>query len=38
MYYNDPVLQIDFIYDPLEMEVIIESMEEHLNEYLDSIE
>ena len=38
MYYNDPVLQIDFIYDPLEMEVIIESMEEHFNEYLDSIE
>lgn len=37
MYYNDPVLQIDFIYDPLEMEVIIETMEEHLNKYLDSI-
>lgn len=34
MYYNDPVLQLDFIYDPLEMEVIIEAMEEHLQEYL----
>lgn len=36
MYYNDPVLQIDFIYDPLEMQVKIEAMEEHLQEYLNN--
>lgn len=36
MYYNDPVLQLDFIYDPLEMEVKIESMEDHLQEYLNT--
>lgn len=36
MYYNDPVLQLDFIYDPLEMEVRIEAMEEHLQEYLNN--
>lgn len=36
MYYNDPVLQIDFIYDPLEMQVKIEAMEEHLQNYLNN--
>lgn len=36
MYYNDPVLQLDFIYDPLEMAVKIEAMEEHLQEYLNN--
>lgn len=34
MFYDDPILQIDFIYDPIEMDLKIEAMEEHLNEYL----
>ncbi len=34
MYYDDPILQIDFIYDPLEMNVKIEAMMEHLTGYL----
>lgn len=38
MYYDDPILQIDFIYDPLEMQVKIEAMEEHLTGYLESME
>lgn len=38
IYYNDPILQIDFIYDPLEMQVKIDAMEEHLQEYVDDEE
>ena len=38
MYYDDPILQIDFIYDPLEMQVKIDAMEEHLTSYLESME
>lgn len=38
MYYDDPILQIDFIYDPLEMQVKIDAMEEHLTDYLESME
>lgn len=38
MYYDDPILQIDFIYDPLEMDVKIEAMTEHLTGYLESME
>ena len=38
MYYDDPILQIDFIYDPLEMDVKIEAMTEHLTGYIESIE
>lgn len=38
MYYDDPILQIDFIYDPLEMQVKIDAMEEHLTGYLESME
>lgn len=34
MFYDDPILQIDFIYDPLEMDIKIEAMTEHLNNYL----
>lgn len=30
LYYKDPVLQIDFIYDPIEVELKIESIIEHL--------
>lgn len=37
MYYDDPILQIDFIYDPLEMEVKIEAMTEHLTGYLENM-
>ena len=36
MYYDDPILQIDFIYDPLEMDVKIEAMTEHLKEYFET--
>lgn len=35
MYYDDPILQIDFIYDPLEMDVKIEAMTEHLKKYFE---
>lgn len=35
MYYDDPIIQIDFIYDPIEMQAKIEAMEEHLQGYLD---
>lgn len=38
MYYDDPILQIDFIYDPLEMDVKIEAMTEHLTGYLENME
>lgn len=38
MYYDDPILQIDFIYDPLEMEVKIDAMTEHLTGYLENME
>jgi hypothetical protein len=38
MYYDDPILQIDFIYDPLEMQVKIDAMDEHLTAYLESME
>lgn len=38
MYYDDPILQIDFIYDPLEMQVKIDAMKEHLTGYLESME
>lgn len=37
MYYDDPILQIDFIYDPLEMDVKIEAMMEHLTGYLENM-
>lgn len=30
LFYNDPVLQLDFIYDPLEVDLKIESIIEHL--------
>lgn len=30
MYYDDPVLQIDFVYDPLELQTIKENIIEHL--------
>lgn len=33
LFYADAVLQIDFIYDPLEAELIIETIIEHLEEY-----
>lgn len=36
MYYDDPILQIDFIYDPLEMDVKIDAMTEHLKEYFET--
>lgn len=35
MYYDDPILQIDFIYDPLEMDIKIEAMTEHLKKYFE---
>ena len=35
MYYDDPILQIDFIYDPLEMDIKIDAMTEHLKEYFE---
>lgn len=38
MYYDDPILQIDFIYDPLEMEVKIDAMLEHLTAHLENME
>lgn len=38
MYFDDPILQIDFIYDPLEMQTKIDAMTEHLQGYLDNIE
>lgn len=38
MYYDDPILQIDFIYDPLEMEVKIDTMIDHLTAYLKNME
>ena len=34
MYYDDPILQIDFIYDPIEMQAKVEAMEEHLQDYI----
>ena len=37
MYYDDPILQIDFVYDPLELEAIIEAIEEHLDAYLEDL-
>lgn len=37
MYYDDPILQIDFIYDPLEMDVKIEAMAEHLTGYIENM-
>ena len=36
MYYDNPILQIDFIYDPIEMDAKIEAMEENFNEYLEN--
>lgn len=36
MYYDNPILQIDFIYDPIELDAKIEAMEENLMEYLDN--
>ena len=38
MYYDDPILQIDFIYDPIEMQTKIDAMTEHLEMYLDNME
>lgn len=37
MYYDDPILQIDFIYDPIEMQAKVEAMEEHLQAYIDEM-
>lgn len=33
LFYSDPVLQIDFVYDPLEASVLAMHIENHLNEY-----
>lgn len=33
LYYNDPVLQIEFIYNPLEMQIKIDNIVEHLEPY-----
>lgn len=33
LFYSDPVLQIDFVYDPLEASVLAAHIENHLNEY-----
>lgn len=33
LFYSDPVLQIDFVYDPLEASVLAAHIESHLNEY-----
>lgn len=33
LFYSDPVLQIDFVYDPLEASVLAMHIEIHLNEY-----
>ena len=38
MYFDDPILQIDFIYDPLEMQVKIDAMTEHLQAYLEAVD
>lgn len=37
MYYDDPILQIDFIYDPLEMQIKIDAIAEHLTGYTQNI-
>lgn len=36
LYYSNPVLQIDFIYDPLEQEMIHDLIIENLQEYIDT--
>lgn len=36
MYYDDPILQIDFIYDPIELETKVEAMMEHFQGYLNT--
>lgn len=36
MYYDDPILQIDFIYDPLEMQIKIDAIAEHLTGYTEN--
>lgn len=33
LFYSDPVLQIDFVYDPLEASVLAAHIENHLNDY-----
>lgn len=33
LYYNDPVLQVEFIYNPLEMQIKIDNIVEHLEPY-----
>lgn len=33
LYYLDPVLQIDFVYDPLEAYILSENIERHLRDY-----
>lgn len=33
LYYNDPVLQVEFIYNPLEMQIKIDNIVEHLESY-----
>lgn len=38
MYFDDPILQIDFIYDPLEMQVKLDAMTEHLQGYLETVD
>ena len=38
MYFDDPILQIDFIYDPLEMQMKIDAMTEHLQGYLEAVD
>lgn len=34
LYYKDPILQIDFVYDPLEMDERLTAIEEHLERYV----
>ena len=33
LFYSDPVLQIDFVYDPLEASVLAAHIKNHLNDY-----
>lgn len=33
LYYSDPVLQIDFVYDPLEAYILSENIKQHLKDY-----
>ena len=37
MYYDDPILSIDFVYDPIELELKREEIEKHFRDYLNSL-